>query len=62
MTLLYLLPFKHGLYFKLGIMKDDREFNRVRNHDKSFSVDLENSYLISSEKLKYIILPNKGKY
>lgn len=56
MTLLYLLPFKNGLYFKLGIMKDDREFNRVRNHDKSFSVDLENSYLVSSEERTGICL------
>lgn len=52
MTYLYLLPFKDGVHFKLGISKNLDI--RVKNHANNFDLDLDNSLIVSAKKSVFI--------
>lgn len=53
MTYLYLLPFKDGVHFKLGISKTLD--NRVENHNKTYDLDLDNILIVSSKTSIFIL-------
>lgn len=44
---LYLLPLKSGKVFKIGI--SSKNLNRINQHNSTYGIDLENSYIIQAQ-------------
>lgn len=53
MTYLYLLPFKDGIHFKLGISKSLEK--RIKQHENNFDLDLDKALIVSANESVFIL-------
>lgn len=53
MTYLYLLPFKDGVHFKLGISVSLEK--RIKQHENNFDLDLDKALIVSANESVFIL-------